>query len=161
MRGRLLLWAAAFVVGAALGVLAPPVVAPRLFAGPAVGVVLFLLLARRWPRLPPGPMAAVVARSGYIVAAAAFEELLWRGLGLGVLARPLGPGPALVLTAAAFACAHRRAPGPRRAVHVLTGLGFGSAYLVGGLAAAVLAHASYNVLVDVAVQAERRGEEAT
>jgi membrane protease YdiL (CAAX protease family) len=154
--GRLLLWATAFAAAAGAGLLAPPVVAPRLALGPAVGAGLFLVLARRLPPLPRRRPALLAGRAAYVSAAAAFEELLWRGLALGLLQRPLGQAPALLLTSVAFALGHRRPRGARRVVHAVTGLGLGTAFLVGGLAAAVLAHASYNVLVDVAVQGGRR-----
>lgn len=157
MGGRLLLWATAFAVAAAAGLVAPPVVGPRLVSGPAIGAGLFLLLARRLPPLPRRRVGLLGVRAAYVFAAAAFEELVWRGVGLGVFVRLLGPGSALVLTSVAFALRHRRPRGLRRVVHLVTGLGFGAAFLGGGLAAAVLAHAFYNVLVDITVQGERRG----
>jgi hypothetical protein len=131
-----------------------------LLLGPAVGAGLFVLLAGCAPRLPRRRPGVIAARSAYLAAAACFEELLWRGVALAVLAAWLGPAVALVLTSLAFALSHRRTLGLRSAVHVVTGLGFGAAFLGGGLAAAALAHALYNVLVDLSVQAVSRGGSA-
>ena len=82
------------------------------------------------------------------------EELVWRGVALVALALSLSV--AALSSTPAFAVWHwpRSAAGAR--VHVVTGLGFGGAFLVGGLVAAILAHAIYNVLVDWAVHGERR-----
>jgi hypothetical protein len=54
----------------------------------------------------------------------------------------------------ASAAAHR-AQGRAGAVHLVTGAGFGGAFFAAGLTAAVSAHASYNVLVDLALRARR------
>jgi membrane protease YdiL (CAAX protease family) len=96
----------------------------------------------------------VVARVAYLLGAAGFEELLWRGLALGLSSHWVGPVAALGLTSVTFALWHRRSLGRRWAIHVATGFGFGAAFLWGGLAASILAHAVYNVLVDLSVQAE-------
>jgi membrane protease YdiL (CAAX protease family) len=153
--GRLLLWAAAFVGAAAAGLVPPPSTGPGLLCGPAIGVGLFVLLAGGRPRVPVRPAAVLVGRATYLVAAAAFEELLWRGLALALISARAGSLAALALTSVAFALWHHRSLGRRRAVHAATGLGFGAAFLWGGLAASILAHAVYNVLVDLSVQAER------
>jgi hypothetical protein len=69
--------------------------------------------------------------------------------------RPLGFVAALLISSAGFEIWHAPALGRRCVVHVITGLGFSGAFLVGGLGAAVLAHGTYNVLVDWGVQAGR------
>jgi membrane protease YdiL (CAAX protease family) len=158
VRARLLLRATAFLAAVATGLVVPPSPSPGFLAGPAIGTALFVILARDRPHLPERPVAVVVVRGGYLFAAAAFEELLWRGLGLALLADLTGPLLALVLTSCAFALWHRRSCGRQSAVHVVTGLGFGGAFFAGGLVAAILAHASYNVLVDLSVQAKRARE---
>jgi CAAX protease family protein len=155
VRGRLLLWGAAFVASAAAGLVPPPKAGLGLLGGLAIGAGLFVLLAADRPRAPDRPAAVLVTRAAYISAAAAFEELLWRGLALALISSRAGPVVALVLTSVAFALWHRRSLGRRRAVHAATGLGFGLAFLWGGLASSILAHAAYNVLVDLSVQAER------
>jgi membrane protease YdiL (CAAX protease family) len=143
------------LVGAsAAGFITVPVFAPRLLGGPAIGAGLFLLLAGGPPRLPQRPLSVIVARASFLLVGAAFEELLWRSLALGFLSSTIGPIGALALTSIAFALWHHRALGRRSVVHVTTGAGFGAAFLVGGLGAAILAHAVYNVLVDVSVQAQ-------
>jgi membrane protease YdiL (CAAX protease family) len=152
----LLLWAASFAAAAACGLVTAPALGLGLLTGPAIGAGLFLVLAGGLPRLPRRPPRIVAGRAGYLLAAAVFEELIWRGLALGMLLNATGPPAALVLTSIGFALWHRRALGRRSAVHVATGAGFGVAFLVGGLVAAILAHAVYNVLVDISVQAERR-----
>jgi membrane protease YdiL (CAAX protease family) len=113
-----------------------------------------VVLARGLPRLPRRPLAVVGARTGYLLGAVVFEELLWRGIAMGLLVHRLGPATALVLTSVGFAFWHHVSLGRRSAVHVTTGLGFGSAFLLGGLTAAILAHGVYNVLVDLSVQAQ-------
>jgi membrane protease YdiL (CAAX protease family) len=155
VRGRLLLWTAAFAGAAATGLVPPPKAGPGLLGGLVIGAGLFVLLAGARPRAPDRPATVLVTRAAYLSAAAAFEELLWRGLALALISARAGSLAALVLTSLAFALWHRRSLGWRRAVHAATGLGFGAAFLWGGLAASILAHALYNVLVDLSVQAER------
>ena len=128
-------------------------------SGPLCGAVLFVALAGG--RLPCARIdarrRAVALRWLLLGVVASLEELVWRGLALGGLRLALGPVAALVLSSAGFAVWHTPELGRRSAVHAVTGLGFGSAFLVGGIAAAALAHAVYNVLVDWAVHAERSG----
>ena len=130
---------------------------PRLAVGPLAGAAVFVLLAGgRVPRL--GSVAGgrrLVRRWLGLGLGAGLEEAVWRGLVLGGLAAALGPLAGLALSSAGFALWHHRAVGWRCGVHLVTGAGFGTAFLAGGLAAAVLAHAVYNVLVDWAVHAER------
>ena len=156
VRARLLLWATAFIGATAAGLVQAPSAGPSLLGGPAIGAALFVLLAADRPRAPGRPATVLAARAAYLVAAAAFEELLWRGLALALISSRVGPLAALGLTSVTFALWHRRSLGRRRAVHAATGLGFGAAFLWGGLVASILAHAVYNVLVDLSVQAERR-----
>jgi membrane protease YdiL (CAAX protease family) len=126
-------------------------------SGPLCGAVLFVALARgRVPRARPFARSrALTLRWLSLGVLAAFEEVVWRGLVLTGLALALGPAAALLISSAGFAAWHAPALGRRCVVHVITGLGFGSAYLLGGLGAAVLAHGTYNILVDWGVHAER------
>jgi membrane protease YdiL (CAAX protease family) len=131
--------------------------AAHLWVGPVSGAAVFLLLAggripRARPRLPGRSLAVRWASLG---AAAGLEEVVWRGIVLGRLVAATGTVAGLALSSAAFAVWHWRSLGPRCGVHLVTGAGFGSTFLVGGLAAAILAHGVYNVLVDWAVHAER------
>ena len=97
----------------------------------------------------------MVARWVGLAARSGFEEVVWRGIVLGGLLRPIGPAGALVVSSLAFALWHRRTLGCRCVVHLVTGVAFGAAFLAGGLAAAIVAHAVYNLLVDWSVHAER------
>jgi hypothetical protein len=133
------------------------VLAPRVLIGPLSGVALFALLAgARFPRARPRPLGrALAVRWARLGAAAGLEEFVWRGLVLGGLIAALGAVLGLALSSAGFAAWHWQSLGRGCGVHLVTGAGFGAAFLVGGLAAAMLAHGVYNVLVDWAVHAER------
>jgi membrane protease YdiL (CAAX protease family) len=87
-------------------------------------------------------------------ATAGLEEVVWRGAVMGGLVFLLGPWLALAASSAAFAIWHWSSLRGWCAVHLVTGAAFGGALLAGGLAAAMLAHALYNLLVDWAVHAE-------
>jgi len=127
-------WAAFAALGAALAppidpwVDAPPRAVPL---GLASGVMLFALLARRRITLAAVaslPLAGVAARSLVLTVRAAYEEAVWRGLVLGLLAAPLGRVCALVTSTLLFAGSHLRLQGRRAAIHVATGAVFGLAY---------------------------------
>jgi membrane protease YdiL (CAAX protease family) len=155
VRSRLLLWATAFAAAAIVGL--PPWDPPlggaaAVAAGALAGAVLFVALAGR-PRRPRNRPGVALARAAWLSAGAAFEELLWRGLALALLLPRLGLAGALGATSAGFAFAHRHQG--RDAVHLVTGGVFGTAFVCAGLAAAIAAHASYNVLVDLGVLTER------
>ena len=108
---------------------------------------------------------ALAAKSGRLTVRAAGEEVLWRWLVLGRMSAPLGLPGALVLSVGGFALAHYGTQGRRGIlVHLVTGTTFAALYLAtGSLVAPIVAHAAYNVLVSVAVEAEAGGsrEEAT
>jgi membrane protease YdiL (CAAX protease family) len=127
-------------------------------SGPFCGAALFVFLsAGRLPHARSLPLSRALAlRWLWLGLVAGLEELVWRAGALASLALATGPAVALVLTSAGFALWHRPALGRRCTVHLATGLGFGATFLVGGLAAAILAHAVYNVLVDWAVHTVRR-----
>jgi membrane protease YdiL (CAAX protease family) len=129
----------------------------RLALGPATGLAAFLLLTGgRLPWARPRTLGrAMLARWLGVAASAGLEEVIWRGIGLGGLQACLGPWPALALSSVAFALWHWPTLGDRCVVHVITGAAFGGAFLAGGIAASMLAHALYNMLVDWAVHAER------
>jgi membrane protease YdiL (CAAX protease family) len=149
----------AFIAAAGAGLVAPPNVGPGLVGGLVIGAGLFVLLAGDRPHAPKRPLGIILARAAYLVGAAGFEELLWRGLALGLGSHWVGPLAALALTSVGFALWHHRSLGRRWGVHGATGFGFGAAFIFGGLAASILAHAVYNVLVDLSVQADT-GREA-
>ncbi len=157
LRGRLILWMTAFVAAATVGLPAWRPVGPPATAtvvGVCVGLALFIALAGT-PRFPRARLWATLVRTGYLAAAAAFEEVLWRGLALGALFPRIGSVAAFGVTSAGFALCHVRSLGRRSVLHGATGCSFGAAYLYGGLAAAIPAHGVYNVFVDLAVQAQR------
>ena len=153
LRGRLLLWATAFAAALAVGL---PAFRPALgsqasvLIGPAVGAGLFLGLAG----IPSTLRAPTIPRAAWLAASAAFEELAWRAVALAALAAWMGVLAALLVTSAGFAAAHRARLGRRASVHVLTGAGFGAAFVCAGLVAAIAAHWVYNLLVDLAVRGE-------
>jgi len=127
-------------------------------ASAAIAGVLYTLLARRLPRAPglvPRRPGRIAARGLALAGRAAWEETLWRWVLLGRLSGLFGAGPALALTSLGFGLSHRRTQGWHGAgVHVLTGGVFGGVYLVSeSLLAAVVAHAVYNALVAVAIEA--------
>jgi membrane protease YdiL (CAAX protease family) len=97
----------------------------------------------------------MVVRWFALGAIAGLEEVAWRGVVLGGLMVILGQWPALAVSSGAFAMWHWSSLRARSAVHLVTGAAFGGAFLAGGLAAAMLSHALYNLLVDWAVHAER------
>jgi len=155
--GRLLIGAG--VSAAFLLALAPPRPAARLpvegaiVAGAGCGVVLFMLAARRRPRLSfklrRWPLLA--ARVAVLGLWAANEEVVWRRIALGELL-PVGVVPALAASTIGFALLHRA----RRLLHLGTGGTFGALYLsTGALAASIVAHWTYNLLVGTLVDRRR------
>jgi membrane protease YdiL (CAAX protease family) len=130
---------------------------PRVALGPIAGAGAFLLLTGgRFPLVLPRPSGrAMVVRWLALVARAGVEEAVWRGFVLGGLLMLVGPWPALAVSSAGFAVWHWSSLRGLCAVHLVTGAAFGWAFLAGGLPAAVLGHAIYNLLVDWAVHAER------
>jgi membrane protease YdiL (CAAX protease family) len=78
------------------------------------------------------PAARWAEMAGVFLAAAAFEELLFRGYGFQRLVEGIGRWPALIALSLFFAAGHRNNPGagwPGLANTVLVGLVFGLAYL--------------------------------
>jgi len=134
------------------------------FGGCAGGALFVVLARKRFPTsaLPGVPRRRLLARALVLGAKSAQEEALWRAMLLGVLVSPLGRLGALTVSAVAFAAAH--IPRQRRsaALHLGTGMVFGATYLVTGrLTSAVVAHASYNVLVGTAALADEMSLSAT
>jgi len=119
---------------------------------------LFGLLSREWRllrRVAAERLPHLAAKIVLLSLSAASEEVIWRWFLLGGLAGPLGVLPALALTTLAFALAHGW-QGHGRFVHLLTGSTFGGIFLVtGSLTGAIAAHATYNLLIAVAVESER------
>ena len=122
------------------------------------GSALFLVLAggRIPTRIPQVAPRALALRWLWLAGRAAGEELVWRWLVFSALAVALGVVGALIVSSIGFGAWHAPLLERRAAVHVVTGAGFGGAVLLAGLSGAVVAHATYNVLVDLAVQSERR-----
>src|SRR5579862_351085 len=117
------------------------------------GIALFVLAARRRPtvRLAGRRWPLVGARLAVFGLWATNEEVVWRRIALGELL-PAGVVPAFALTTVGFALFHRA----RRRLHLGTGAAFGALYLsTGVLAASIVAHWTYNVLVGAHV--DRRG----
>jgi ABC-2 type transport system ATP-binding protein len=156
MLSRVAGWAAFALVGAAL---APPIDpwlhGPPLgiLAGVVSGVTLFALLARKG--ICPAAVlslapAALAARSIVLTVRAAQEEVIWRGLVLGLLAGPIGRLGALAASTLLFAASHIRRQGHGATLHLATGGSFGLAYvLTGRLTVAIGSHAAYNVLIGI------------
>jgi membrane protease YdiL (CAAX protease family) len=97
----------------------------------------------------------MLARWLVLAAHAGLEEIAWRGIVLSGLQLFVGPWSALAASSLAFAIWHWSSLRGRCFVHLVTGAAFGGAFLAGGIAAAMLAHAVYNLLVDWAVHVER------
>jgi ABC-2 type transport system ATP-binding protein len=129
-----------------LGVVAMPL-------GIAAGAALFVALARK--RVSPAALTAVprerlLARTVVLTVKAAHEEAVWRAVVLGFLVGPAGRAGAVAVSSFLFAAAHVNRLGARATQHVATGAVFGLAYLATGwLAAAIGAHAAYNVLIGI------------
>ena len=117
--------------------------------GAATGGVLYCALALDRPRLG----RARPQRTLRLVARAAYEELAWRWLLVGIVLAPLSAGAAIAISAALFAVAHVPGQGWRAGVHLVTGGAFGVLFLMLGLTAAIAAHAAYNLLVSLALEA--------
>jgi ABC-2 type transport system ATP-binding protein len=159
---RLSLWAL-LAVGAALVApdIAPldPSVHPigeSLVLGGLVGGAAFLLLARRpLPAAIALPRRRLLARGVVLTVKSAEEEALWRALVLGFLIVPFGRVGALAASSLLFAGAHVGRLGRGAAAHVVTGVAFGTTYLLTGrLHAAIAAHGTYNVLVGASAFAQ-------
>ena len=121
-----------------------------LAAGAAAGLALYVVVERRLPP-PPGLGACgrvCIAKHAVLAAWAGAEEIVWRWLVLGEVARVVGVAAALGVSSLGFALWHPS----RRRLHLLTGLGFGAIFLAAGLAAAWAAHAVYNGAVSLGRQ---------
>ncbi len=131
---------------------------PGIALGAAAGLVLVTVLARR-PPVPLVERRRVVPVSAIgiaLVIGAAFEETIWRWLLIGALSPVLGPGVALGISTASFAIVHARQAPRAFLVHLLTGASFGAVFLAtGSVAAAIVAHAAYNLGILVLTAADR------
>ncbi len=143
------------------GVSAPPTASRwelALSSGALAAACLFVLLAGgRRPifRIRRVRLPLLLGKGLYLVVASASEEIIWRFVVLGGLSSLVGVVPAYCASTAGFAFGHRAGPSGTL-VHLLTGATFGGLYLAtGSLLAAIAAHATYNVLVALAVEAER------
>ena len=132
--------------------LAATVVAAAYLAEGALSLVVDVgreqgLTPRSWQPARAAGCAANAAAVGLI--GPAVEELLFRGLGFGLL-RPLGRTLTLVTVGVAFGLSHGLVAG----FPLLAALGIGLAYLrerTDSLAPPVLAHASFNLVALLAV----------
>ncbi len=150
---------------AAVAVLQPRLVVATLHAsaatvleGAAAGAVLYAVLRHALaPAAAVGQPTGSLAFRGLAVTLTAWaEETLWRGVLLGTLASRSAVF-ALALSTAGFAASHVYGQGwTALRTHALTGLTFGGLYVAtGSLAAAIAAHAVYNLIV-VAADGARR-----
>jgi membrane protease YdiL (CAAX protease family) len=148
------------VAGATLVILDPPRPEAQLgwpfalLAGAAAGTALFAAVVRRVRpiRAAPTPPATLAL----LALLALNEEIIWRRLVLGEALRG-GEIAAVAASTIAFSVMHR----VRRATHLVTGLVFGSTYVfTGSLAASVVAHWTYNVLVASVLPRARAPAEA-
>jgi membrane protease YdiL (CAAX protease family) len=107
--------------------------------------------------VPSSRWGALALKCGALTVGAAGEEVLWRWLLLGRLSGAVGLPGAAVLSIGGFALAHGGTQGCRGVIaHLVTGSAFALLYLTtGDLLVPIVAHASYNVLVALAVEAER------
>jgi membrane protease YdiL (CAAX protease family) len=117
--------------------------------GCIAGTCLFVGLARSRPRTRLERWSRRDwTRSSFLVLWASVEEAIWRRLALGAIALHTGWGTALAASTVAFALTHRLG----KPTQLVTGLAFGSIYLLTGqLVAAIAMHAVYNLLLDRAL----------
>lgn len=155
---RLGWWTATVVLAVAFAPRIDPLLdegakAAALPLGICAGVGLFAMLARKGiPRaaLVTLPRERVLARIVVLTVKAAHEEAVWRATVLGFLLGQIGRVGALAVSTCLFAAAHVNRLGMRATQHLATGVVFGLAYLATGrLAAAIGAHAAYNVLIGI------------
>ena len=127
--------------------------------GVLAGIALFAALARGMPQLGAlhrSRAPAIAARSAFLGGRAAVEELVWRAYVFGGLTVAIGAGAAFVLSTVGFALSHMAVHGRRWPIHLVTGGTFGGVYYAtGSLGAAIAAHAAYNVLVGLAIEAAK------
>jgi membrane protease YdiL (CAAX protease family) len=116
-------------------------------SGLALGTAVYAAAAGRMPqpRRPEGRERPLLAAA---VCSSVAEELLWRGVLLRSVRRG-GTLAAVAVTSAGFAAAHRpRAAGRALVTHLVLAGALGVVALRrGGLAAAAVAHTTYNLLV--------------
>jgi ABC-2 type transport system ATP-binding protein len=153
-------WAAlttlAVVVAPSIAPLDPTLggTADAIAVGCLAGAGAFALLARRrfpTPAVGALPRRRLAARSVVLTAKSTQEEALWRALFLGLLAVPLGPLVALLVSTLVFTASHVGRQGKAAGAHLLTGTTFGAVYIATGrLIGSIAAHATYNVLVGAA-----------
>jgi len=128
-----------------------------LSAGLATATILYAVLAQRLPSVSIAleRRVAFTAKTLYLAIHSAAEEVLWRWFVLGAIAAREGWLAALLLSSLAFAASHARGQGWHGLrVHGLTGLAFGAIFLVTGrIAASIVAHITYNVLVAAGAEA--------
>lgn len=114
-------------------------------SGLPLGAGLYTAAGRRLPR-PKRPARRHRPLLGALCASAVAEELVWRGALLRLLRRR-GRRLSLAVTTVAFAAGHLPAGRRALATYGLLGAVLGVvAARRGGLAAAVVAHATYDVL---------------
>jgi ABC-2 type transport system ATP-binding protein len=158
---RLVLWGAICAAPLGFGTPSYPISVPWVIAvpaGAAAGALLYAVLAAGTLPLTirRTRAGAVVMRSAYLFGRSAVEEVVWRGYVFTGLALGVGTPTAFVATVALFAIAHRPGQGRLWIVHLVTGATFTTVFATtGSLAASVAAHATYNVVVGLAVEGAR------
>ena len=120
-----------------------------LLVGIALGLATYIILSTRnraasaaWPERRWRPRFVAL-----LLAHAAYEELVWRGLAFQVLGQYVPLPAAFLVSAGGFAGLHYESQGLKGvAVHLLTGTAFaGVVLLTGSIIAAIAAHATYNL----------------
>lgn len=127
----------------------PREILAALLVGLALGLAIYMVLSARnrmasiaWPERRRWPLFVA-----FVVAWAAYEELVWRGLAFQVLLQYVPLPAAFLVSAGGFAGLHYESQGLKGvAVHLLTGTAFaGVVLLTGSIIAAIAAHATYNL----------------
>lgn len=138
----------------------PPILEPAgrtagwFLAVVGLAVIPDVVLERWWPDLPGSDRIEWAPIFQSVVRAPVWEELVWRGIALGVVLRLLPARAAIVLTAAAFALIHfeqgYRGPGLAAtfAIGIVTGV---AAWRTGTLWLPIAVHALFNSGIGIVV----------
>ena len=94
---------------------------------------------------PYGPWTRVAMAAVAVILAPVFEECVFRGIGLPLLARWLGMGPAILLTSLAFAAIHVHLPSLLPLLVIAVGFSLAYVY-AGSLWVPITMHALFNAV---------------
>jgi ABC-2 type transport system ATP-binding protein len=130
--------------------------------GIGTAMALFLVLGGgpgSISRVRNAGFSVLAAKSVVLGLRAASEEVVWRWFVLGAISARWGALAGLAVSTVLFALTHWPSQGRRGVlVHTLTGGAFGTIFvLTGSLLAAISAHVTYNLLIALAIAAERAG----